>query len=184
MQSLAIRRSPPLLETGFSLIASLCVGKSTASLDLSNVVGLLLDSMRKYASERKLQEAVCLLLRNLSCRDEELVIESPDFFSTLLHVMKSQANSEIVQVNLCCVITNLLAGEPGITCSRVDDGMNQIVTTIQSHMESASVLEMACASVWQLISSSETCMASFVGTGGVEYVKTVLLMHPRFSQYS
>jgi len=172
------QRSPLLLETGFALVSSICAGKSTGSVDLSDVVDLLIEAMRKFPSERKLQETVCLLLRNLSCRDQELVVESADFFSSLLNVMKSQADSDIVQLNLCCVITNLLAGEPGITCSKVDDGMNQIVTVIQSHMESASVLEMACAAVWQLISSSDGCKESFIGTGGVEYVKTVLLMHP------
>ena len=133
--------------------------------------------MQNFPNERKMQEVVCLLLRNLSCRDEELVIESPDFFCSLLNVMKSQADSDSVQLNLCCVLSNLLAKEQGVICSKIDDGMNQIVTMIQSHMESAPVLEMACAALWHLISSSEECKQSFMETSGIEYVKTVLLMH-------
>jgi hypothetical protein len=171
-------QSPSLLEKGFAVLSSLCLGKSARHMKFGDVVDLLIQAMQNYPNERRLQEGVSLLFRNLSCRDEELVIESPDFFACLLNVMKTQANSDKVQMNLCCVLSNLFAMEQSITCSTVDEGMNQIVSIIQSHIESAAVLEMACEAVCRLISSTEQCKRSFVETGGAEYVKTALLMHP------
>lgn len=172
------QRSPLVLEMGLALVASFCVGRTSSSTDLNEVVDILIMAMKRFPDERKLQEVVCLLLRNLSCREQELVVESEDFFPCILQIMKAQADSDTIQLNLCCVLSNLLAKEQGITCARVDDGMSQLVGVIQTHMASAPVLEMACAALWLLICNSESCKMSFVETGGVEYVKTALLMHP------
>jgi hypothetical protein len=50
---------------------------------------------------------------------------------------------------------------------------------IKSHTESAAVVEMACGALWHLIAGSEERKRSVSDSGGIDFVKTALLMHPQ-----
>jgi hypothetical protein len=174
-------QSRSLQETAFALMGSLCVRKSTGQLAaVRDITDLLVNTMHESPDERKLQEIVCLVLRNLACRDQGHGDMQFHFFPSLLRVMKIQEDSEIVQLNSCCVLWNLSTRsqqEPG---SATDESCtDQVVTVIKSHIESAAVVEMACGALWHLIAGSEERKRSVSDSGGIDFVKTALLMHPQ-----
>jgi hypothetical protein len=173
-------QSRSLKETAFALLGSLCVRKSAGQLAaVRDITDLLVNALKESADERKLQEIVCLVFRNLACRDQGHGDMQFHFFPSLLRVMKVQQDSEIVQLNSCCVLWNLSTRsqrEPG---SATDESCtDQVVTVIKSHIESAAVVEMACGALWHLIAGSEERRRSVSDSGGIDFVKTALLMHP------
>lgn len=174
-------QSLPLQATAFALMGSLCVRNSPGQFAaFRDVTDLLVKTMQESAEERKLQEIVCLVLRNLACR-----VQGPDdmqfhFFPDLVRVMKAQASSEIVQLNSCCVLWNLSARRQEEPASATDESCtDQVVAVIKSYIESAAVVEMACGALWHLIAGSEERKRSVSDSEGINFVKTALLMHPQ-----
>ena len=145
-----------------------------------DLTDFLVKAMQESAEKRNLQEIVCLVLRNLACRDQGLEFH---FFPALVRVMKAQACSEIVQLNSCCVLWNLSARLQEQPASATDESCtDQLVSVIKHHIESgpsAAIVEMACGALWHLIAGSEERKQSVSDSGGIDFVKTALLMHPQ-----
>jgi hypothetical protein len=174
-------QSRSLKETAFALMGSLCVRKSAGQLAaVRDITDLLVNAIDESADERKLQEIVCLVFRNLACQDQGHGDMQFHFFPSLLRVMKVQEHSEIVQLNSCCVLWNLSTRSQQEPDSATDESCtDQVVTVIKSHIESPAVVEMACGALWHLIAGSEERKRSVSDSGGIDFVKTALLMHPQ-----
>jgi len=56
--------------------------------------------------------------------------------------------------------------------------VNNIVRTMQTHLESGPVLEMACGALRSLLDGSEDRKKRMIESGGIDTVTCVIVMHP------
>ena len=149
-------------------------------------VDMLLSAMRAHPNDRRVQEAGCLAVRNLACHgDEDMRIDFRETINCITQAMAKHESSESIQLNGCCTLWNVASkghlGE-GVGFELSDKEMIQyIVKAMQTHMESASVLEMACGALCSKINGSPQGKKDLVESGGLDAVTCVLVMHPNES---
>jgi len=147
-------------------------------------VDMVCSAMKAHPSDRKVQEAGCLSLRNLACHsDENLRIDFRETINCVTIAMAKHESSESIQLNGCCILWQFWSRiGNGIDCESSDKEMiNFIVKAMQTHMESAAVLEMACGALCSKINGSPEGKKCLVDSGGLDAVTCVLVMHPNES---
>ena len=146
-------------------------------------VDMLLSAMRAHPNDRRVQEAGCLAVRNLACHgDEDMRIDFRETINCITQAMAKHEGSESIQLNGCCTLWNVASkghlGDSGGYELSDKEMMECIVKAMQTHMESASVLEMACGALCSKINGSPQQKEFLVESGGLDAVTCVLVMHP------
>jgi len=136
-----------------------CDNKKNRKLISSNGVDRVLNSMKKFPDNSKLQEYCCLALGNLCAENEVKIIRAAGFDLILSAMSKNTENNEIMYYG-CTALASLLAIEVSAPTlmkyfSTNIDGVNLIVTAIKRLNDFAGFLEVALLVLGNLALSND-----------------------------
>ncbi|CAB9498563.1 expressed unknown protein [Seminavis robusta] len=141
-----------------------------------------LAAMKAHPNDRRVQEAACLAFRNLACHvDETTNFDFMEPIQLMSLAMARHASSESIQLNCCRTLWNVASMKnSGGMLQQLNNGelIDPIVKAMQTHMESAAVLEVACGALCGKIMGSLEGKKCLVESGGLDAVTCVLVMHP------
>ena len=143
-------------------------------------VDMIVTAMKNHPSDRRVQEAACLTMRNLACGDTDAApVDFSEPINLILAAMANHPSSASIQLHGCCALWNLAFVKNQFKYNVNEmDMIRYIVKAMQNHMESASVLQMACGALCSKIGGSKEKKQCLVNSGGLDAVTCVLVMHP------
>jgi hypothetical protein len=173
--------SPLLQEMTSILIASLAMDSAATNVVLdSRGVNVLIQGLLSEHSEEKVQDALVLALRNLTCQvDNGKILLQPKIVDGIVKSMQAHPNSSSIQANGCCCLWNLTFKSPDSPGTIIGaDGVKSIVKAMQCNLESGEVLEKACAILWNTLYHPDDRERGIVGSGAIDAVACAMVMHP------
>eukprot|EP00957_Ditylum_brightwellii_P050463 3826733-Ditylum_brightwellii.AAC.1 len=156
------------------------IGESQAHIIANGGLDAVSTAMRSHPREKAIQVAFTSLLCYFSaCKDGIGSISSSGVLNAVISAMHSNAESEEIQTDACCIFWNLLsnprthpAGFAGVR------GVKYIVKAMQALPESIPVQTMACGALWSLVTGSLEAKDAVASVGGIDAILCAIAIHP------
>lgn len=146
-----------------------------------DTIGALAAAMSAFRKSEKISDAGCCAYRNLSRSESNFdALIRCNAIGYVVHSMIVNTRSKLIQMNGCWVLWNLGVGtEDGPHKVAIAGAMKEIVTAIQTHLDSYEVVDVACGAIWGLIHRSNVlCQDFFEHPTNLEILVCTLVMHP------
>mmetsp|Transcript_23872 Transcript_23872/g.35286 ORF Transcript_23872/g.35286 Transcript_23872/m.35286 type:complete len:1118 (-) Transcript_23872:21-3374(-) len=165
-----------------NLVGSLCVLQESAQIAVKHdVLDVILKLLKSNPSERNIQEASFMTLRNITNHPTgvDLFVKF-ETSKMILDAMDASTESVTAQLNACGMLWNICAKAKKDPSTLVYAGaITQVVKAMQTHMESGKVLEMACGALWCLIDQSDSRKNELLDCDAIDAITCSLVMHPK-----
>ena len=143
-----------------------------------HIIDYLIFVTNAYPDSKRLHDACCRVIRNLSCYPAYIpLLANDEVLKILVDAMCNFSDTGSIHASACCALWNIRYD--GLTSEHIQC----ILTTLQNHLDNQEVVQMGCGALWTIVSGSEERKRELVKSeGGVETIACVLMMHPDTDQ--